>query len=525
MSDSIQEISDLVLKASNEGVWDWIVGEDEIYYSDRIYEFLGFTPENAQNILKHPESILLPEDVNYFQKILSFTLINEEEELFAIDCRIQRSEADIHWLRVRGVVVRENGKAIRLVGSMIDITKRKRVEEALNEERSMLRLVVDNVPVQVYFKDTHSCFTLVNKRQAEWVGCSSEMELIGKSDADFYTPDGARSTHIDEQRIMETRKPILGEIQKEKWPYKDDTYVQVVKQPWYDGRGRLAGIFGVATDVTDIINSQERLEKIALDLQAKNHSYQEELSLAREVQQALLRSNDGSWDDRLAGVAGLASVKNKYVPATELAGDYYDLIPLREGRIGLFICDVMGHGVRSALVMSMIRGIMEKASAAAGCPAHLLDKVNKGLCNILEPTEVDMFATACYLVADFNEGSLRVACAGHDFPLIIKKDSMEFFENTAPKAPALGFFKDAVYQSCVLDLFEVEEALLFTDGVYESLNDAGEDWGMDRFAKAFLEVRSSDEGEQLDLLCSKALTWVKGKGFDDDVCLLSLKVC
>ncbi|MEO1855947.1 MAG: PP2C family protein-serine/threonine phosphatase, partial [Rubritalea sp.] len=315
-----------------------------------------------------------------------------------------------------------------------------------------------------------------------------------------------------------------GEIQREMWPHRGDTFVQVVKQPWYDSRGRLAGTFGVSTDVTGIVESQERLEEIALDLQAKNHSYQEELGLAREVQQALLPSNDGHWDERIATVAGLAKIESKYIPATELAGDYYDVIPLGEGKVGLFICDVMGHGVRSALVVAMIRGLMEKAAHHADRPANYLRKMNQGLCRILGPTDVDMFATACYLVADFNENTLRVASAGHDQPLLVEKESGVLVGCDAPKGPALGFFGDAVFESRIYELNTIAEALLYTDGIYESANKQGTEWGKEQFIASFLEVRESEETQVLERLCANALTWVRGKGFDDDLCMLTLRM-
>lgn len=524
MSESFQETLELVLKASNEGIWDWVVGSDEIYYSDRIYEFLGFAESEAPNFMKHPELLLVPEDADYLEHILSLTLMDDDEELFAVDCRIVRPDSRVCWLRVRGVVVREDGEAKRIVGSMIDISKRKRAEEQLDEERTMLRLVVDNVPVQVYFKDIHSRFTMVNKRQADWVGCSAEAELLGKSDGDYYSPKCAKETRSDELNIMERGDSIVGEIQREIWPDKADTFVQVVKQPWFDSRGRLSGTFGVSTDVSGIVQSQDRLEGLALDLQAKNHIYQEELGLAREVQQALLPGNDGRWEERVSTVASKATILKKYIPATELAGDYYDVIPLGDGKIGLFICDVMGHGVRSALVVSMIRGLMEKASSHAEQPAAFLGKLNRGLCRILAPTEVDMFATSCYMVADFNEGLLHMASAGHDFPLVVNQAGDDFLEVNGKKGPALGFFESAVYQSSVVKLDDISEALLFTDGIYESANKAGEDWGREKFNDAFLEIRGCDSADELDQVCARALSWVKGKGFDDDVCLLTIRV-
>ncbi|MFC5051342.1 SpoIIE family protein phosphatase [Rubritalea spongiae] len=523
MDDSFQEILDLVLKASNEGIWDWNIGSKEIYYSERVLDFFGYSEEEAPNLLYSPESILLAEDVAYFRNMLDLVLMDDAEELFAVDCRLVRKDKVTRWIRVRGVVVREGGEALRIAGSMIDITKRKRAEASLEEEREMLRLIIDNVPVQVYFKDLDSRFTMVNKRQAHWLGCESENQILGKSDADFYAEEGWRRSREDERKLMETGKPILGEIQREKWVDRPDTYVQVVKQAWYDSRGRLSGTFGFSTDVTMIFDAKEKLEEVALDLQARNKLYQEELGLAREVQQALLPESDEGWKERLASVADKAAIEVKYIPATELAGDYYDVLPISDQVFGLFICDVMGHGVRSALVVSMIRGLMEKASAYVEQPALYLQKINEGLCRILGPTGVDMFATACYVTVNFNEGVVRVASAGHDDPLIFAKKGHDLPASESSSGPALGFFNKAEYHECTYALEYVSELVLYTDGIYESANKAGEEWSKKRLEDAAKNAVESSEGSTLEILCDEAIQWVRGKGFDDDVCLLSCK--
>lgn len=524
MEDSFQEILDLVLKASNEGVWDWNIGSEDIYYSDRVLEFFGCVGGMAPNFMKSPESILLAEDVAYFRHMLALVLMDDSEELFAVDCRVLRKDGVTRWIRVRGVVVRESGDAVRIAGSMIDITKRKSAEAALEEEREMLRLITDNVPVQVYFKDLESRFTMVNKRQAHWLGSDSENQVIGKTDADFYAEDGWRRSRADEQKLMETGEPILGEIQREKWKNRPDTYVQVVKQAWYDIHGRLSGTFGFSTDVTMIFEAQEKSEGLALDLQARNKLYQEELGLAREVQQALLPENEEDWKERLTSVGDRAKIESKYIPATELAGDYYDVLQISDGVVGFFILDVMGHGVRSALVVSMIRGLMEKASEFVEQPAAYLQNINEGLCKILGPTDVDMFATACYVTVDFNDATVRMASAGHDYPLILPKESGELLSCDCSCGPALGFFDAAEYKTCSFELKDISEFILFTDGIYESANKEGAEWGKPRFEEAFIDVVKTPEESTLDSLCDRAIQWVRGKGFDDDVCLLACKI-
>lgn len=521
MDPLMQETLDLVLKASNEGIWDWEVGSEDIYYSSRIYEFFGCEEEDAPHFLQHPEEIVVEEDVPYFRNVLDLVKLDESEELFGIDCRILRLDGRRRWIRVRGVVVREAGEAVRITGSMIDISKRKRAEAALEEERSMLRLVSDNVPVQMYFKDVDSRFVLVNERQAKWAGVASAQEMVGKSDEDFYNRECWLKSRHDELRIMETGLAISGEIQREQWKAGKDTYVQIVKQPWYDSRGVLKGTFGIATDVTGLLDSQDKLEELATDLQLRNSSYKEELSLAREVQQALLGGRDAGWREC---VKGLAEVEKLYVPAMELAGDYYACVPLGPGKLVLFICDVMGHGVRSALVVSMIRGVLEQIVDEADNPALCFQRVNKSLCRILGRTDVNMFATACYGVVDFNTNEFTVASAGHDFPVMINREGELISETKGQKGPALGFFDQATYQNTVFDLSQLGSIVLFTDGVVESADRAGEEWGYERFRTSCERHAKSSLKSMMDGIKLDAMGWVGSKGFDDDVCLLAMQV-
>ena len=82
---------------------------------------------------------------------------------------------------------------------------------------------------------------------------------------------------------------------------------------------------------------------------------------------------------------------SRYVPISGLAGDFFEVIPLRHDCAGVLICDVMGHGVRSALIVAMLRGLLEKQRSLAGDPGAFLQGLNEGLAAILERARTTMF--------------------------------------------------------------------------------------------------------------------------------------
>ena len=517
-----QENLELTLKASNEGIWDWNVGEKEIYYSDRVYHFFGVESGTAANIMTHPEEILHPDHVAYFSNVLSLTLLDSDEDIFAVDCRIIKPSGVPCWLRIRGTVVWDGEQASRIAGSMIEITKRKQAEKLASEERNRMRLIIDNIPLQVYFKNTESKYVLVNQRQADWLGESAPEALIGKSGADYFSDLSWKESRAEEVKIMESGREIIDVIQREEWPDRPTTYVKKMKYPWYNSSGELLGTFGISCDVTSLVGAQKKLETLALDLKSINKKYEEDLVLAREIQHAILPENASDWEDKLTQWKHRVDIEHLYIPATELAGDYYDIISIDKHRIGFLIIDVMGHGVRSALIVSLIRGLLEQALPHAADPAAYMSQLNKSLSAILARTTVTMFASACYMLLDFENNVASITNAGHDSPLM--QFSSEPLERNIIKSPALGFFEDAVYHSTDYDIENLEKLMLFTDGIYEIPNSEDEDWGKQRLQASFKKEIEASIAKTQQRIYKEALAWTGGRGFDDDVCLIGVQL-
>lgn len=524
MDCSPQDRLELALQASNEGVWDWYVGNDDIYYSDRVLKFLGYPKESAPNIIAEPTQHFHEEDIEDFQTSLANALSPDAEDNLATDCRYRHPNGDWHWLRIRGVVVRDDdGKATRVVGSIIDISRRKRAEISLEEERHRLHELIENIPVNVYYKDKESRFVLANSSTAEKLGAGTVANLLGKTDHDFFDATHADVARNNELEIMDTLEPQINAIQRETWDGKEDTWAETSKLPWLDRKGKIRGTFGITSDITNLVRTQRLLTKAAEELQQRNIAFEEELQLAREIQQALLPNS----------VEGLVlrshdrevSFACRYTPASEMAGDFYEVMPISQNCIGVLVCDVMGHGVRASLIVSMLRGLMEKERDSATSPEWFLYGINDGLVSILERADVTLFATAIYGVIDLKSGSFTYSCAGHPAPVITRlgKTRQLSFGKNKPD-PALGLIPKSPYTTQSISLDDIDRMVIFTDGLHEVEDADGQQLGIENIVSEIQRTAGEDMDTSLDTLIDHARRHSANGNFEDDVCLFAMDV-
>ncbi len=514
---------ELALRASNEGIWDWQTSEKTIYYSRRILEFLECTASGAPNIFLPPHLPVHHLDRPHFIDSIGQALESNGPETLAVDARVRTGGDDWRWLRIRGTVVRDRqGNAVRIAGSMIDISLRKSAEAQIEEERHLLRNLIDHVPLQIYFKDLESRILMANRGMAEWHGLASSEELIGKHDRDLFSNTHWEKAEADEKRIIETGTPMSGQLETETWREGGETYVVTSKFPWRDKSGAIKGTFGVSSDVTSLVLAQRQATELANQLQQKNASYEEELQLAREIQQALSTNKfapvESPGGNRL-------TFGSRYLPISGLAGDFFEVIPLKEHRYGIFICDVMGHGIRAALVVSMLRGLLATHNDKSQDPSKFLGKLNIGLSSILKRANVTMFATAFYGIVDLEKLTLDYSCAGHPGPVINGEGgSSQICTERCERGPALGLIGDSHYADHHVDLSGTKRILLFTDGVLEAENEEGEQFLENRLLSICGDNPTSSIDEWLDRIIETVLEFSGEHHFDDDVCMLGIEI-
>ena len=132
--------------------------------------------------------------------------------------------------------------------------------EGLEHERYLLRMLMDQLPHAIYFKDAQSRFLRINRALSDMFGLASPDEAVGKTDCDFFTAEHAQRTIADEQRIVETGEPIIDHQEKETWPDGRITWALTTKMPLYDENGRITGTFGLSRDITEQKRAAEALQ-------------------------------------------------------------------------------------------------------------------------------------------------------------------------------------------------------------------------------------------------------------------------
>ena len=177
---------------------------------------------------------------------------------------------------------------MRVTGVSWDVSERSRMENALARERFLLKTLMDNLPDSIYFKDKESRFIAVNRAMAVLFGMEDPGDLLGKTDADLFASEHAQAALRDELEILRTGQPLVNIEEKETWPDGHETWVSTSKLPLRDPNGNIIGTFGLSRDITEKKRAEGKLAALAKELREKNEALEQDLEMARELQQAML---------------------------------------------------------------------------------------------------------------------------------------------------------------------------------------------------------------------------------------------
>jgi PAS domain S-box-containing protein len=166
------------------------------------------------------------------------------------------------WIRTSKVPLRNaEGEIIGVLGTYEDITDAKRTQLLLERERSLLNSVLENTIDSIFFKDTQGRFTRVSKATILKHDLTSEEEILGKTDFDFFDKARAQELYEQEQKVITTGKPLVDVEVEELWLDKAPTWVSVTKVPLRDERGQVVGVFGISRDITERKRAEQLLKE------------------------------------------------------------------------------------------------------------------------------------------------------------------------------------------------------------------------------------------------------------------------
>ncbi len=290
--------------------------------------------------------------------------------------------------------------------------------------------------------------------------------------------------------------------------------------------GEQVGMVLSVLDVTARKHAQQQLQSYAAELHAKNTQMQEDLNIASELHRAFLPDGFKAFPIGAAPGEELLRVSNLYCPSGTIGGDFYDIRALSEYEVAVFISDVMGHGIRSALVVATIRGLIEQLRPLASDPGALMTQLNATYTTIFRQIGGNViFSTALYAVIDTRTGILRCANASQPRPFVLRRGEARL-ERLAPSPPTapLGIFQETQYTTSELQLGTGDLILLYTDGLSEVEDPTGELFETNRFEAALTANLAKPAEELLETLVDDAKAFSGREDFEDDVCLLALEL-
>jgi sigma-B regulation protein RsbU (phosphoserine phosphatase) len=384
---------------------------------------------------------------------------------------------------------------------------------------------MDHTPDLIYFKDLESRFVMISKQSARWYQFDDADEAIGKTDADIYKKLDAARMRADEEYVIKTGQPLLSHEEHAMWKSGHETWVSTTKMPLRNKKGETIGIFGISRDITESKNAELQAAKNAAEIHQIKEELEEDLKIAAELQKSFFPTSYPRYPSEVSAADSAIQFHHHYHPGGMIGGDFCSIRKLSETKAGIFLCDVMGHGVRAALGTAIIRGMVEEFSAEPD-PGLFLEHMNRVLYPILRKDDLFLYATACYLIIDAADGNVRFANAGHPVPLHFTNNHHAewFLKDHSLRGPALAISENATYQTIERQIDPGDSVVMFTDGIFEVVGVNNEEYGEDRLIEAAKKHAGFPLPYLFPALIDEACRFSPVGSFGDDVCLVGFRL-
>jgi sigma-B regulation protein RsbU (phosphoserine phosphatase) len=461
-------------------------------------------------------------------------LMQEQGVVKNFESQVYRKDGSIIWISESARTVRDSqDKILYYEGAVEDITARKEAEDKLRFSETRFRSVWQNSSDGMRLTDELGIILAVNPSFCEIVGMSQD-ELVGRNYTAIYSDTEDLADMMQKYQHRFAKREIDSQLERHV-TFKSKRTVDVELSNSFieleEGRSLVLSIF---RDVTVRKQAEERerlinaeLSRSQTELRKKNEILEDDLKMAREIQQAMLPQQYPAFPPGATPEASAFRFCHRYHPTGQVGGDFFNVLRLSDTKAGLFICDVMGHGVRSALVTAMVRALVEELCGAAMDPGQLLTRLNSDLRAILQQTGTPLFTTAFYLTADLEKKEILFANAGHPKPFLIRhlSNQVELLKYPDGKArPALGLFAKSIYQTASVPMMPGDVVMLFTDGLYEVEGAGKQQFSQELLLQTVKKYTNLPCSDLFDTILKEIRRFSANEDFSDDVCLVGLEV-
>jgi len=442
----------------------------------------------AGELLSHPFlDFVHPDDQAGTRAVMA--LLNQGRSVTQFRNRYLTARGGVRWLEWTARAVPDEGVVFAVAR---DVTERVDLEQRLRQREARERAILDNTTAVIYVKDRDGRYEFVNERYVRLFGVSLA-GVVGKTDAEIFPADFARAFQENDRRVLRTGETVQVD---EVVPHPDGprTYMSV-KFPLFDERGRATAVAGISTDVTDRIRAREA---------------EEQMRTARLVQQRLYPASSPAVPGFDVAYRGLS--------ASELCGDYFDLIFRDDRRLVVAVADICGHGLGPAMQMVETRALLRLLLQSADGPDQVVERLNRQLC--LDTPE-SSFVSLFLAEIDVTGRRLTYVGAGHEAYLLRADGRDQRLASTGFPPGVTDAWPSDPPPPTALEPGDL--LLVCTDGLIEAMSPAGEPFGGPRLLAAARSLPGRPAAEVVEHLFAEVTGFIGGGPVKDDITLIVLK--
>ncbi|MDP6546896.1 MAG: PAS domain S-box protein [Phycisphaerae bacterium] len=249
----------LALQSSNVGIWDWNLVTNEVYFSPEWKAQLGYAEHELSSTYEEWEGRLHPEDRKQTLRALRAYHKGQADQ-YAVEFRLQHKDGSYRWIFARGeMLLNDSGEPVRMTGCHLDITDRIQAEDALKQNHSLMRTVLEGISDPIFLKDRESRYILLNTATARGLGRSSVDEVVGTDDTAHLPVELALKLQDKDRQVM-----MSGESEDllEAIDVAGSTrFYRTTKSTYHDDEGNVLGVIGIARDITDRKQAEDALRE------------------------------------------------------------------------------------------------------------------------------------------------------------------------------------------------------------------------------------------------------------------------